>query len=147
MKYLKTFEGWEMLVPKEEHYNGLTKEYIEDMFVDISDAGYNTSTYFDKNLIQRDTSVDKEDGKMVIESIPYIRCVFQELVQRNANDVGRQKEELEDYIKSSEFKEIIETTNDRLGDFGWYISKSKVVGYQLKIFMHRIEDIKIKYVV
>ena len=142
MKYLKTFEGWEMLVPKEEHYNGLTKEYIEDMFVDISDAGYNTSTYFDKNLIQRDTSVDKEDGKMVIESIPYIRCVFQELVQWNANDVGRQKEELEDYTKSSEFKEIIETTNDRLSDFGWYISKSKVVGYQLKIFMHRIEDIK-----
>ena len=131
MKYLKTFEGWEMLVPKEEHYNGLTKEYIEDMFVDISDAGYNTST-----------SVDKEDGKMVIESIPYIRCVFQELVQWNANDVGRQKEELEDYTKSSEFKEIIETTNDRLSDFGWYISKSKVVGYQLKIFMHRIEDIK-----
>jgi hypothetical protein len=142
MKYLKTFEGWEMLVPKEEHYNGLTKEYIEDMFVDISDAGYNTSTYFDKNLIQRDISVDKEDGKMVIESIPYIRCVFQELVQWNANDVGRQKEELEDYTKSSEFKEIIETTNDRLSDFGWYISKSKVVGYQLKIFMHRIEDIK-----
>ena len=51
MKYLKTFEGWEFLVPKEEQFNGLTKEFIEDMFIDISDEGYDMSVYFDKRAI------------------------------------------------------------------------------------------------
>jgi len=141
MKYLKTFEGWEMLVPKEEHYNGLTKEFIEDMFIDVSDDGYNISTFFDKRAI---TTVDKEDGKMVISAIPYIRCTFQKSSNTGLDifDQQKQKKELKDYTKSSEFKEMIETTNDRLDDFGWYVSESKVSGYQLRIFIHRIEDIK-----
>jgi hypothetical protein len=141
MKYLKTFEGWEMLVPKEEHYNGLTKEFIEDMFIDVSDDGYKISTFFDKRAI---TTVDKEDGKMVISAIPYIRCTFQKSSNTGLDifDQQKQKKELKDYTKSSEFKEMIETTNDRLDDFGWYVSESKVSGYQLRIFIHRIEDIK-----
>ena len=141
MKYLKTFEGWEMLVPKEEHYNGLTKEFIEDMFIDVSDDGYNISTFFDKRAI---TTVDKEDGKMVISAIPYIRCTFQKSSNTGLDifDQQNRKKELKDYTKSSEFKEMIETTNDRLDDFGWYVSESKVSGYQLRIFIHRIEDIK-----
>ena len=141
MKYLKTFEGWEMLVPKEEHYNGLTKEFIEDMFIDVSDDGYNISTFFDKRAI---TTVDKEAGKMVISAIPYIRCTFQKPSNTGLDifDQQNRKKELKDYTKSSEFKEMIETTNDRLDDFGWYVSESKVSGYQLRIFIHRIEDIK-----
>ena len=136
MKHLKTFEAWEMLVPKEEHFNGLTKEFIDDMFIDLHDDGFKVFTRLDKRAI---TSVDKEKGQMIIGSIPFIwvKC-----------DKSITIEELEEYKKSEEFSEIIDIANDRLEEFDWYISEvQKVYGTPsgdstMKIFMHRVEDKK-----
>ena len=44
---------------------------------------------------------------------------------------------------SDVFKEMIDIANDRLGDFGWYVSDSTVISnHQIRIFIHRIEDKK-----
>jgi len=138
MRYLKTFETWEFLVPKDEQYNGLTKEFIDDIFVDISDNGFNLSTYFDKRAI---SSVDKESGRMIIGAIPYIwlRCNRMNVETPLSN---KPTDEIKEYIKSYEFKEIIETANDRLDDFDWYVSSTMVQANQIRIFIHRIEDKK-----
>jgi len=137
MKYLKTFEGWEFLVPKEEQFNGLTKEFIEDMFIDISDEGYDMSVYFDKRAI---TSVDKEEGKMIINAIPYIWVRMERIVKI---ENPKNSESLLVVKYSDVFKEMIDIANDRLGDFGWYVSDSTVISnHQIRIFIHRIEDKK-----
>lgn len=135
MRYLKKFEGWDVLVPSENQYGDLTKEFIEDMFIEISDDGYNISVFFDKRAI---TSVNKEEGKMIISSIPYIwvRC------SKNIDSTVFNPNELEQYRKSNGFKEIIETSNDRLKDHDWYISDITLLSNQIRIFIHRIEDKK-----
>jgi hypothetical protein len=136
MKYLKAFENWDILIPEDEQYNGLTKDFIDDMFIDISDDyGFKIITHFDKRAI---TKVDKEEGKMIINTIPYIWVRF----TNDISDDTSSKDRLDNYKRSKEFKDIIETANDRLHDFGWYISEPMVLGNQIRIFIHRIEDKK-----
>mgnify|MGYP000079211381 CR=1 FL=1 len=62
MKYLKTFESCETLIPEEEHFNGLTKEFIDDMFIDLYDEGFKISTYLDKRAI----TSRSDGGKLII---------------------------------------------------------------------------------
>jgi hypothetical protein len=141
MRYLKTFENWEILVPKDEQFGGLTKKFINDMFLDLSDGDFKISIYFDKRAI---TEVDKENGKMIISAIPYIwlRCDIETHTSLDSSTPFKPKDQLESFRKSNEFKEIIDTANDRLDDFGWYVSDAKTISNQLKIFIHRIEDKK-----
>lgn len=137
MRYLKAFENWDTLIPEDEQYNGLTKDFIGDMFVDIADDGYNMSVFFDKRAI---TSVDKEEGKMTISAIPYIWVRMERIVKI---ENPKNSESLLVVKYSDEFKEMIDIANDRLVDFGWYVSGSTIISnHQIRIFIHRIEDKK-----
>lgn len=159
MKYLKYFEevGEKLDI---DHYNGLTKEHLEDMFVEVSDMGFDVIV----SLTQRTVVVNSfsENEPMKLGDIPYVEVRISsplpsgEFHPEYRADWEQHKLEgnrrlLDLYNNSDELKEIIDVVDERIGEYKWYVSEVMLDGHNkldshtrrtIKVFLHRDGDEK-----
>ncbi len=139
MKYLKYFESDEI-----DHYNGLTTDFVNDMFVDISDMGFDVNTFkYERSVVINPHSVERSGIKTEIGIIPYMEIrIKSTLYDGSRNQLIDNDHKLKNIKDSELFRELIDVANDRLDGYGWYISEELINGTFLKIFLHRKQDKK-----
>ena len=134
MKYLKTFEN------SEELEFGVTPEDIEYLFTDISDNGWQVDVKFLRKLFDF-KHVDKPILKFGL--IPYIEVSISKptpFEQRFNRSQWNEIQELNNFTKSEEFKEIIEVVSLRLDELELYIQKQSYVNNTFNILIYRKTD-------
>ena len=137
MKYLKYFESGEI-----DHYNGLTSDFVNDMFVDISDMGFDVKTFlYERSVVINPHSIKRSGIKTEIGIIPYMEIRIRPTLHLGV-DSGDIDDKLKNIKDSELFKELIDVANDRLDEYGWYISEELINARFLKIFIHRKQDKK-----
>lgn len=135
MKYLKTFESNE-----EELEFGVTPDDIRYLFTDISDNGWRLDVRFLRKLFdfkQTDTPILK------FGLIPYIQVSISKPTphtDRFSRSPWNESQELQSFIESDEFKEIIEVASLRLDELGLYINKQSYVNNAYNILIYRKTD-------
>ena len=153
MRYLATYKLFES---DEVDYNGLTKEDVEDMFIEVSDMGFQINILFDKRIVM--INKDGSDNLRVnYATIPLITVKMSLPIKFPANmggadrfQIENQKAENEDRLRkfkvSDEFHSIIGEVNDRISHNGWYIFDSSMIksgiSQTLKVFLQRKQDSK-----
>jgi len=137
MKYLKSFEGSE-----EGSYLGVTPEDIEYLFTDISDSGWKVDIRFLKKLYQLKKSIYyNEDSPLGL--IHYIGVSISKptpVEDRYSRSPWNEVQELNSFIQSDEYKEIIDVVSLRLGELGLYIKSQEKQNKQLNILIYRKID-------
>jgi hypothetical protein len=137
MKYLKTFENSE-----EEIEFGVTPEDIKYLFTDISDNGWKVDVRFLKKLFDFRRLSDN-DSDLKFGLIPYIKVSISKptpVEQRFNRSEWKEIQELNAYINSEEYKEIIEVVSLRLDELGLYINKQAPENRQFNILIYRKTD-------
>ena len=135
MKYLKTFESNE-----EELEFGVTPDDIRYLFTDISDNGWRLDVRFLRKLFdfkQTDTPILK------FGLIPYIQISISKPTPHNdrfSRSPWNEAQELQSFIESDEFKEIIEVASLRLDELELYINKQSYVNNAYNILIYRKTD-------
>ena len=135
MKYLKTFESNE-----EELEFGVTPDDIRYLFTDISDNGWRLDVRFLRKLFdfkQTDTPILK------FGLIPYIQVSISKPTphtDRFSRSPWNESQELQSFVESDEFKEIIEVASLRLDELGLYINKQSYVNNAYNILIYRKTD-------
>lgn len=135
MKYLKTFESNE-----EELEFGVTPDDIRYLFTDISDNGWRLDVRFLRKLFdfkQTDMPILK------FGLIPYIQVSISKPTphtDRFSRSPWNESQELQSFIESDEFKEIIEVASLRLDELGLYINKQSYVNNAYNILIYRKTD-------
>lgn len=135
MKYLKTFESNE-----EELEFGVTPDDIRYLFTDISDNGWRLDVRFLRKLFdfkQTDTPILK------FGLIPYIQVSISKPTphtDRFSRSPWNESQELQSFIESDEFKEIIEVASLRLDELELYINKQSYVNNAYNILIYRKTD-------
>ena len=135
MKYLKTFESNE-----EELEFGVTPDDIRYLFTDISDNGWRLDVRFLRKLFdfkQTDTPILK------FGLIPYIQVSISKPTPHNdrfSRSPWNEAQELQSFVESDEFKEIIEVASLRLDELGLYINKQSYVNNAYNILIYRKTD-------
>jgi hypothetical protein len=135
MKYLKTFENSE-----EEIEFGVTPEDIEYLFTDISDNGWMVDVRFLRKLFDY-KHTDKPILKFAL--IPYMVVSISKptsVEQRFSRSPWNEAQELQSFVESDEFKEIIEVASLRLDELGLYIEKQSYVNNTFNILIYRKTD-------
>jgi hypothetical protein len=125
MKHLKLFESF-----KEENLYGISPEELQYFFTDLTDDGYIVDINFKKRLKQG-TFIAlprlRFDSKVDFNLDTYIEvkikknwvAVFGDIHYPSA--VRKIASDLNNIIESEFYKDIIQTVDDRLGEFGLYI--------------------------
>ena len=151
MKYLKTYRLFESGLGNrfsEIDYDGLTKEDIEDMFIDISDTGlFTINVGFTIQLVSIEKDRNIGNTKTTYGSIPCIEIRIlnkrtdspTEITSIRVLEKNRRMRELKD---SEEFKSIVGEVEDRISEREWYISYKKVIQDCLLLILNRKEDSK-----
>ena len=135
MKYLKTFESNE-----EELEFGVTPDDIRYLFTDISDNGWRLDVRFLRKLFdfkQTDMPILK------FGLIPYIQVSISKPTphtDRFSRSPWNESQELQSFVESDEFKEIIEVASLRLDELGLYINKQSYVNNAYNILIYRKTD-------
>jgi hypothetical protein len=135
MKYLKTFESNE-----EELEFGVTPDDIRYLFTDISDNGWRLDVRFLRKLFdfkQTDTPILK------FGLIPYIQVSISKPTphtDRFSRSPWNEAQELQSFVESDEFKEIIEVASLRLDELELYINKQSYVNNAYNILIYRKTD-------
>ena len=135
MKYLKKFESSD-----DEIQFGLTPEDIEYLFTDISDNGWKVDVRFLKKLFDF-KHTDKPILKFAL--IPYIQVSISKptpVEQRFNRSSWNEVQELNNFTKSEEFKEIIEVASLRLDELDLYIQKQSYENNAFNILIYRKTD-------
>ena len=135
MKYLKTFESNE-----EELEFGVTPDDIRYLFTDISDNGWRVDVRFLRKLFdfkQTDMPILK------FGLIPYIQVSISKPTphtDRFSRSPWNEAQELQSFVESNEFKEIIEVASLRLDESELYIQKQSYVNTAFNILIYRKTD-------
>lgn len=135
MKYLKTFESNE-----EELEFGVTPDDIRYLFTDISDNGWRLDVRFLRKLFdfkQTETPILK------FGLIPYIQVSISKPTPHNdrfSRSPWNEAQELQSFVESDEFKEIIEVASLRLDELELYINKQSYVNNAYNILIYRKTD-------
>ena len=135
MKYLKTFESNE-----EELEFGVTPDDIRYLFTDISDNGWRLDVRFLRKLFdfkQTETPILK------FGLIPYIQFSISKPTPHNdrfSRSPWNEAQELQSFVESDEFKEIIEVASLRLDELELYINKQSYVNNAYNILIYRKTD-------
>jgi hypothetical protein len=134
MKYLKKFEN------SEEIEFGVTPEDIEYLFTDISDNGWEVDVKFLRKLFDY-----KHTDKPILKFglIPYIEVSISKptpFEQRFNRSQWNEIQELNNFTKSEEFKEIIEVASLRLDELELYIQKQSYINNTFNILIYRKTD-------
>ena len=134
MKYLKTFEN------SEELEFSITPEDIEYLFTDISDNGWKVDVRFLRKLFDF-----KQTDKPILkfELIPYIEVSISKptpVSDRFSRSPWNESQELQSFVESDEFKEIIEVASLRLDELELYIQKQSYVNNTYNILIYRKTD-------
>jgi len=134
MKYLKTFEN------SEELEFGVTPEDIEYLFTDISDNGWKVNVRFLRKLFDF-----KHTDKPILKFglIPYIQVSISKptpVSDRFSRSRWNESQELQSFVESDEFKEIIEVASLRLDELELYIQKQSYVNNAFNILIYRKTD-------
>ena len=134
MKYLKTFEN------SEELEFGVTPEDIEYLFTDISDNGWKVNVRFLRKLFDF-----KHTDKPILKFglIPYIQVSISKptpFEQRFNRSQWNEIQELNNFTKSEEFKEIIEVASLRLDELNLYIHNQSYENNAFNILIYRKTD-------
>ena len=152
MKYLKSYKLYES--DEVDYYNGLTKEDIEDMFIDISDMGFDVRVGLNTRIVMAGKT---EDNKTQFGEIPLIIVAISLPIKAPTGVhpshqwVESTKKQNEDKLRalkvSEEFNYIIDEVNDRISNNGWYVFDTSMIGngygqYTLKVFLQRKQDSK-----
>lgn len=154
MKYLKTYRLYES--DEVDYYDGLTKEDIEDMFIDISDMGFQVNVILSKRLVMVDKDWKIGNTRTTFGEIPIISVVISLPIKSPAGNplsyqqVDSMKKENEDRLRalkvSDEFNSVIDEVNHRISHNGWCIFDTSMIGeyglYKLKVFLQRKQDSK-----
>lgn len=136
MKYLKRFENID------DSHLGVTIEDIEYLFTDISDSGWQVDVKFLKKLYQLKKSIyysgDNPLGLIhyIMVSISKSTPTESRFLRSNWDEV----QELNRFIESNEFKEIIDVVSLRLDELGLYIKSKEKINKQLNILIYRKID-------
>lgn len=142
MKYLKTYRLYES--DEVDYYNGLIKEDIEDMFIDISDMGFQVNVILSKRLVMVDKDWKIGNTRTTFGEIPYIEVRI--LPIRNpiltSIDVLNRNQNMKSLNNSDDFKTLLDDVNHRISYNDWYVSESIVIQDILKVFLHRKQDSK-----
>ena len=141
MRYLKYFES-------SDEYDGLTPDFIHDMFIDISDDfGYDISVLLEKRSVVINRGNLRPGDKIEIGFIPYILVIISSSVKSFDTAVS-----MKSLLRNEYFKEILDVANDRVLEFGWYISDRNItnnstIGYDYNIYIkiNRIMDKEYSY--
>jgi hypothetical protein len=134
MKYLKKFEN------NEEMEFGVTPEDIEYLFTDISDNGWMVDVRFLRKLFD---SKPKDKPILKFALIPYMVVSISKptsVEQRFSRSPWNEAQELQSFVESDEFKEIIEVASLRLDELGLYIEKQSYVNNTFNILIYRKTD-------
>lgn len=128
MKYLKFFESSDL-----EDY-GITAEEVEYLFTDLTDTGdYSINVYFKKKLKQMNGYKIGTINRFNLVTIPYIEVRLKTNIVKRLNirlpgsDQNYEflvRGELNKLLHSDIFKETIEISNERLKEYGLYISQN-----------------------
>ena len=135
MKYLKTFESNE-----EELEFGVTPDDIRYLFTDISDNGWRVDVRFLRKLFdfkQTDMPILK------FGLIPYIQVSISKPTphtDRFSRSPWNEAQELQSFVESDEFKEVIEVASLRLDESELYIQKQSYVNTAFNILIYRKTD-------
>ncbi len=133
MRWIKKFENYNT-----SDYNGLTEEYIEELFYELKDDILNISVSFTNSIV----IIGTDENRSKFGSIPYIEVLISNILEVNR------------LYNSDDFKEIISVSNDRLGDYDCYISdyiiddrvnRQNIQAFKeniIKVFIHRKIDEK-----
>lgn len=154
MKYLKTYRLYES--DEVDYYDGLTKEDIEDMFIDVSDMGYDVRVILHTRMVMLDKDWKIGNTKTTFGEIPIISVVISLPIKSptgnplNYQQVDSMKKQNEDRLRalkvSDEFNSVIDEVNHRISHNGWYIFDTSMIGgyglYTLKVFLQRKQDSK-----
>jgi len=110
MKYLKTFES------SEEQEFGVTLDDIKYLFTDISDNGWRVDVRFLRKLFDL-----KSTGMPILKFglIPYIQVSISKPTphtDRFSRSPWNEAQELQSFVESDEFKEIIEVASLSLAE-------------------------------
>jgi hypothetical protein len=142
MKYLKKFESSD-----DELQFGVTPEDIKYLFTDISDNGWRVDVRFLKKLIDfKKHSGDvnfEHDSDLKLGLIPYIQVSISKptpFEDRFKRSKWQESQELQSFIESNEFKEIIEVASLRLDESKLYIQKQSYVNNAFNILIYRKTD-------
>ena len=135
MKYLKTFESNE-----EELEFGVTPDDIRYLFTDISDNGWRLDVRFLRRLFDL-----KSTGMPILKFglIPYIQVSISKPTphtDRFSRSPWNESQELQSFVESDEFKEIIEVASLRLDELELYIQKLSYVNNAFNILIYRKTD-------
>ena len=130
MKYLKKFNE------SVDIYNGLTKEDFDDFFVDITDDRWDIRTQFKKELC-RGTGPIPMGAKFKIVPVIYVYLKKDHIEPTNA---AKANNYLKRYLENDKlFREVIDVTNNRLGDYGFYIHDISIVNNnEITILIYKI---------
>ena len=134
MKYLKKFEN------SEEIEFGVIPEDIEYLFTDISDNGWIVNVRFLRKLFDY-----KHTDKPILKFglVPYIEVSISKptpVEQRFNRSPWNESQELQSFVESDEFKEIIEVASLRLDELELYIQKKSYVNNAFNILIYRKTD-------
>jgi len=143
MKYLKKFESNE-----EELEFGVTPDDIRYLFTDISDNGWRVDVRFLRKLFdfkQTDMTGVKYAGIPILKFglIPYIQVSISKPTphtDRFSRSPWNEAQELQSFVESNEFKEIIEVASLRLDESELYIQKQSYVNNAFNILIYRKTD-------
>lgn len=142
MKYLKTYKLYES--DEVDYYNGLIKEDIEDMFIDISDMGFQVNVILSKRLVMVDKDWKIGNTRTTFGEIPYIEVRISPI--RNpiltSTDVLNRNQNMKSLNNSDDFKSLLDNVSHRISYNDWYVSESIVIQDTLKVFLHRKQDSK-----
>ena len=135
MKYLKTFESNE-----EELEFGVTPDDIRYLFTDISDNGWRLDVRFLRSLFDL-----KSTGMTILKFglIPYIQVSISKPTphtDRFSRSPWNEAQELQSFVESDEFKEVIEVASLRLDELELYINKQSYVNNTYNILIYRKTD-------
>jgi len=140
-----------------DYYNGLTKEDIEDMFIDVSDMGFQVDVLLDKRIVMVDKDWKIGNTRTTFGQIPLITIRISLPIKSTPGnypsyqEVDSMKKENEDKLRklkvSGEFNSIIDEVNDRVSSNEWYVFDTSLIGngygqYTLKVFLQRKSDSK-----
>lgn len=145
MKYLKNYKLFES--DEIDYYNGLIKEDIEDMFLEISDMGFDVFVYFSKRLVVKDKDWKIGNTRTTYGEIPYIEIRILHKRTDNPIEITSMKvlernQCMKNLKDSEEFKSLIDEVNNRISHNDWYVSESIVIQDTLETFLHRKQDSK-----
>lgn len=144
MKYLKKFESNE-----EELEFGVTPDDIKYLFTDISDNGWRVGVSFLRKLFDfKQTDMSTGNNKLLqnflkFSLIPYIQVSISKPTphtDRFSRSPWNEAQELQSFVESNEFKEIIEVASLRLDESELYIQKQSYVNNTFNILIYRKTD-------